>query len=119
MSNFILDRARSSLKLIFTADALSMPVHWFYNPRDISTYFPPSGIVKMEPAKPNHPSSIMNLHSTAAGGRGSQTNSKQIVGDVILKGKRQFWGQKGMHYHNGMPAGENTLNAYCARLMLR
>lgn len=24
-----------------------------------------------------------------------------------------------MHYHNGMPAGENTLNAYCARLILR
>jgi len=24
-----------------------------------------------------------------------------------------------MHYHNGMPAGENTLNAHCARLILR
>jgi hypothetical protein len=24
-----------------------------------------------------------------------------------------------MHYHNGMPSGENTLNAYCARLIIR
>ena len=76
MSSFILDRARSSLKLVFTADALSMPVHWFYNTRDIPAYFPPNGIVKMEAAKPNHPSSIMNLHSTSAGGRGSQSTSK-------------------------------------------
>ena len=59
----------------------------------------------------------MSLHSTGGGGRGGQQAS--VVGDVILKGKKKFWGQRGMHYHQGMAAGENTLNAQCARVLLR
>jgi hypothetical protein len=43
----------------------------------------------------------------------------EIVGDVILKGKRQFWDQANQHYHQGMLAGENTLNAHCARATIR
>jgi len=31
----------------------------------------------------------------------------------------QFWGISNQHYHQGMPAGENTLNAWCARLLMR
>lgn len=108
--------AQSALQLIFIADALSMPVHWYYNPGDIVRQFP-GGIRRFEAAPVRHPSSIMNLHSTSGGGRGGQSGS--IVGDVILKGKKSLWGQQGIHYHHGMPAGENTLNAYCARLMLR
>lgn len=117
----VLERARSSLKLVFTADALSMPVHWFYNPSDIPSFFPPNGITKMEACPASHPSSIMNLHSTSAGGRGAQGGgrAKEVVGDIILHGKRQFWGQRGMHYHQGLPAGENTLNGHCARLVVR
>jgi ADP-ribosyl-[dinitrogen reductase] hydrolase len=53
----------------------------------------------------------------ASGGRGGQVGS--VVGDVILKGKKQFWGRPNMHYHNGMRAGENTLNALVARLLIR
>lgn len=41
------------------------------------------------------------------------------VGDVINHGKHDFWGRPGVHYHQGMKAGENTLNALCARLVLR
>ncbi|EFJ51855.1 hypothetical protein VOLCADRAFT_103347 [Volvox carteri f. nagariensis] len=40
-------------------------------------------------------------------------------GDVINHGKHAFWGKPGVHYHQGMKAGENTLNAICARLVLR
>ena len=101
---------------MFIADALSMPVHWYYDPGDIIRQFP-GGIRCFEAAPARHPSSIMNLHSTSGGGRGGQGGS--IVGDVILKGKKSLWGQQGIHYHHGMPAGENTLNAQCARLMLR
>ncbi len=43
---------------------------------------------------------------------------RDIVGDVILVGKRSYWDQPGTHYHHGMPAGENTLNAWCTRLMI-
>lgn len=119
-----LQRARAALMSFFTGDALSMPVHWFYNPLDIQRAFP-GGVRKMEAAPAFHPSSIMSLHSTSAGGRGSQRNTaakstqKEIVGDVILKGKRHHWGIANQHYHCGMPAGENTLNAWCARVLIK
>ena len=113
-------RARAALRSLFVGDALSMPVHWYYNPMDIQRAFP-GGIKKMEAAPVSHPSSIMSLHSTTAGGRGSQKAQRgtEIVGDVILKGKRQYWGIANQHYHRGLPAGENTLNAWCARLIMR
>ena len=114
-------KAVAALKNMFVADALAMPVHWFYNPADIEKAFP-GGITQFEAAPAVHPSSIMSLHSTSAGGRGSQASNqgkRQIVGDVILKGKCQFWGQPNQHCHQGMQAGENTLNAHCARVMMR
>jgi len=87
---------------------------------DIQRAFP-GGVKKMEAAPAFHPSSIMSLHSTNQGGRGPQRNtsdSKEIVGDVILKDKRKYWGITNQHYHQGLPAGENTLNAWCARLLI-
>jgi len=128
-------RITASLRGLFIGDALSMPVHWFYRPSDILQYFPPAGITKMESAPADHPSSIMSLHSTSAGGRKSaarsETQQKQlnkqsgmpldgeVVGDIILKGKRNLWGGSSTHYHHGLKAGDNTLNAYCARLMVQ
>ena len=38
---------------------------------------------------------------------------------MILKGKRPFWGQPNQHYHQGMLAGDNTLNVHCARVLIR
>ncbi len=114
-----LNRARAALQLSYIGDALAMPVHWFYNPMDILAAFP-GGIRQFEPAPARHPSSIMALHSTRAGGRGSQAQEPdELVGRVILKGKRPFWGRPAMHYHQGMAAGDNTLNAHCARLLTR
>lgn len=130
-------RVTASLYSLFIGDALSMPVHWFYRTSDILRYFPPHGIKKMEAAPKDHPSSIMSLHSTQGGGRsraiGAASNhsgavssdgaakqySGQVVGDIILKGKAEYWGGQRMHYHHGLQAGDNTLNAYCARLMIR
>lgn len=110
--------AKASLCNLFIGDALSMPVHWYYRPGDILGQFGPMGIQEMHAAPERHPSSIMNLHSTKAGGRRAvegQSATSEVVGDVILKGKRDLWGQDGTHYHHGMPAGENTLNAWWAR----
>lgn len=98
-----------------------MPVHWFYNPADIDRAFP-GGITKFEAAPRFHPSSIMPLHSTSKGGRGTQKAdlaTRQIVGDVILKGRGESWGQANQHYHCGMQAGQNTLNAHCTRVLMR
>ena len=113
-------RISSALKMLFIADALSMPVHWFYNTRDIFQIFP-NGITKMEPAPAHHPSSIMTFHSLNHGGRKKSATEKgqhQIVGDVILKGKAHLWNRENIHYHHQMKAGENTLNAYCVRVMI-
>ena len=112
-------RVNAALWHIFVGDALSMPVHWFYRRGDIQRAFPPNGIERFEAAPALHPSSIMSLHSTSRGGRGAQRPEPSVVGDVILKGKARYWGQPNRHYHHGMPAGENTLNAWCARHMLQ
>lgn len=114
-------RAIAALKTAFTADALAMPVHWYYSPMDIYREFP-GGIQGMEPAPEFHPSSIMSLHDTRHGGRRGAMGAKlqpEIVGDVILKGRRQYWNHPNRHYHHGMKAGENTLNAHCARVLMR
>lgn len=103
------DRAKAALQLTYVADALSMPVHWYYNTQDIFNTFP-GGIQKFEDAPAKHPMSFLSL---------PETNGKQIVGDVILKDKRKFWGIQNQHVHQGMKAGENTLNAHCARLVTR
>lgn len=114
-------RASAALKSLFVADALAMPVHWYYNPMDIYRQFR-GGIQQLEDAPAYHPSSIMSLHSTNHGGRhgrGHKQAAREIVGEVILKGKRQHWGKANTHYHHGMQAGENTLNAHCARVLIR
>ncbi len=114
-------RAAAALQMLFVADSLAMPVHWYYNPMDIYRQFR-SGIVSFEDAPEFHPSSIMSLHSTSKGGRSAKAytgTTKEIVGDVILRGKRKFWNQPNQHYHQGMRAGENTLNAHCARAVIR
>lgn len=116
------DRARAALRAMFVADALAMPVHWYYRPADIYQQFP-GGVQSFHDAPAFHPSSIMSLHSTQHGGRQGRatksTSARDIVGDVILKGKRQFWDVPNQHYHQGMRAGENTLNAHCARAVMR
>lgn len=108
-SSLIKSRATAALKLIYVADALSMPVHWFYNPQDIFNAFP-GGIQKFEAAPKYHPHDFLKL---------PETQGKRIVGDVILKDKREFWNVPHQHVHQGMHAGENTLNAQCARLVTR
>lgn len=71
-------RVKAALVNLYIGDALSMPVHWFYNPVDILKAFPPNGITKMQAAPQYHPSSIMNLHSTTSGGRKSKKTLRNM-----------------------------------------
>lgn len=113
------DRARAALQNLFVADSLAMPVHWYYRVGDIFAAFP-NGVGVYEAPPEWHPSSIMSLHSTAQGGRKSSAKAApDVVGDVILKGRRHHWDRANVHYHVGMAAGDNTLNAHCARLLMR
>ncbi|MGO4893718.1 ADP-ribosylglycohydrolase family protein [Flavobacterium sp. W21_SRS_FM6] len=123
----VLLRIESSLKTSFIADALAMPVHWYYQPMEIDRAFN-GGIQGFETPPDFHPSSIMSLHSKSSGGRVTVAGAKgdsspkqlpQVVGDIILQDKAQFWDKPNVHYHQGMQAGDNTLNAHCARLLMR
>ena len=109
------DRMRGALWGMFIGDALAMPVHWYYS---ITTLWQDFGQIRdYQAPKAHHPNSIMALANTGKAGRGNQEGD--IVGGVILKGKKQHWGQANRHYHQGMQAGDNTLNLLCARVLLR
>jgi ADP-ribosylglycohydrolase len=109
------DRMRGALWGMFVGDALAMPVHWYYN---IAALWQDFGVIKdYQMPKSYHPNSIMALANTAKAGRGNQEGD--IVGNVILKGKKHHWGQANRHYHQGMQAGDNTLNLLCARVLMR
>ncbi|MFM1945290.1 MAG: hypothetical protein RI897_4272 [Verrucomicrobiota bacterium] len=92
------DKPSGTIWGAFIADALAMPVHWYYDRnalvRDygrITTY--------KEPHNP-HPDSIL--------WRSSYTPLNE-QGD-ILHDQARYWGQRGVHYHQFLKAGENTLN---------
>ncbi len=80
------------------ADALAMPVHWYY---DRATLRADYGLVDryMAPKNP-HPGSILWR---------SSYQPPNARGD-ILREQAQYWGQRGIHYHQFLEPGENTLN---------
>ncbi|CAN0595051.1 unnamed protein product, partial [Ectocarpus sp. 12 AP-2014] len=43
----------------------------------------------------------------------------EVVGGLILKGRAHHWNVPNVHYHHGMGAGDNTLNAHCTRVLMR
>jgi ADP-ribosylglycohydrolase len=99
---------------MFVGDALAMPVHWYY---DIAALQRDFGIVRDFQSPRSHPNSIMSLASTGGAGRGSQEG--EVVGSVILHGKKHLWGRPNRHYHEGLQSGDNTLNLLCVRVLLR
>jgi ADP-ribosylglycohydrolase len=100
---------------MFVGDALAMPVHWYYDVAALQRDF--GTIRDYQAPKDFHPSSIMSLASTGRAGRGSQEG--EVVGGVILKGKKRFWGRPHTHYHQGLRSGDNTLNLLCVRVLIR
>jgi ADP-ribosylglycohydrolase len=85
------------------ADALAMPVHWYYDTAALHLDY---GTVNrfMEPKNP-HSGSILWR---------SQYQALNEKGD-ILREQAQYWGQRGIHYHQFLKAGENTLNFRLSR----
>ena len=90
----------------FIADALSMPVHWYY---DRAALLRDYGIVHdYLPPKNPHPGSILWR---------SEYHPLNQRGDILHE-QAQYWGQRGIHYHQFLRAGENTLNLQLARLLI-
>jgi ADP-ribosylglycohydrolase len=80
------------------ADAVSMPVHWYYNTRGIDEDYPDFDHY-IAPKNP-HPDSIL------------WRSRYQPIGekDDILREQSKYWGKRGVHYHQFLRPGENTLN---------
>ena len=85
------DRVAGALYGMLIADALAMPVHWFYGGADqIRSKFGRklTGYVSPLAKAGQFPESIMALSSTGGAGRG--TSEGEIIGSVINHGKKPF-----------------------------
>lgn len=83
---------------VLAADALAMPVHWYYDRAALERDY---GQVRsyMAPRNPHADSILWRSHYTPVNERGD-----------ILHEQARFWGQRGVHYHQFLRTGENTLN---------
>lgn len=100
------DRVAGALYGLFIGDALAMPVHWYYDTKALHRDY---GEVRdyLSPRNP-HPDSILWR---------SSFHSPNPKAD-ILHDQAPYWGRKGVHYHQFLEAGENTLNLQLAREIL-
>lgn len=80
------------------ADAFAMPVHWYYDTNALDDDYP--DLYGFESPRDSHPDSILWR---------SRYAPRNTRGD-ILHDQAQYWGQRGVHYHQFLTAGENTLN---------
>jgi len=87
------------------ADAVAMPVHWYYDRAALEhDYGTITGY--LAPKNP-HPDSILWRSTyTPVNARGE-----------ILHDQAIYWGQRGIHYHQFLQEGENTLNFQLARVL--
>lgn len=89
------------------ADAAAMPVHWYYDREALRAEY---GEVTsyLAPRNPHTGSILWRSQYTALNEKGE-----------ILHDQAKFWGQRGIHYHQFLKAGENTLNFQLATELVR
>lgn len=132
-------RITSALWGLFIADALAMPAHWYYNRQTIREQF--NGGIQSYLAPPHpHPEAFMvgmgyypDLEQAERLGRPydilhqhsrfyntswstaqvAQTEREPEHGNAVAGENQRY------HYHHGLNAGENTLNAHLARVLMR
>jgi len=111
------DRVRGALYGLLIADAMAMPTHWLYGgPRQVQQLYG-SKIKGFVAPVSKLPGSIMSKSDTGGGGRGGF--SGDVIGNVIFHGKKKFWAPGAdYHYHQGMKAGDNTIEALLMRRVL-
>jgi len=89
------------------ADAWAMPVHWYYNREALQRDYGP--VDRFQAPRNPHPDSILWRSSyIPLNERGN-----------ILHDQAVYWGQREVHYHQFLKAGENTLNFQLARELMR
>ena len=89
------------------ADAVAMPVHWYYDRDALRAEY--GGITGyLAPKNPHTGSILWRSQYTALNEKGE-----------ILHDQAQYWGQRGIHYHQFLKAGENTLNYQLAAELVK
>jgi ADP-ribosylglycohydrolase len=96
------DPATAAFLGALVADALAMPVHWYYDQRALERDY--GTIAGYLPPHNPHPDSILWR---------SQWTPPAPKFD-ILRDQAASWGKRGVHYHQFLAAGENTLNSQLA-----
>ena len=90
----------------FVGDALAMPAHWYYDRPAIRADY---GVVdRYHAPRRLHPNSILWRSSYEP-----TEPEYDILGD-----ERVYWGTQGVHYHQHLRPGENTVNLKLLRLAL-
>lgn len=99
MSSAISDPRRFRCLLgAFAGDALAAPAHWYYDRAALRRDY--GRIADFVAPRNPHPDSILWRSSyTAPNPKGE-----------ILHDQAVYWGRRGVHYHQFLEAGENTLN---------
>lgn len=102
----MMERQRGVLYGTMIGDALAMPVHWYYDRGALRRDY---GEVRdfVQPRNP-HPDSIL--------WRSSYQPAHPSVD--ILREQAHYWGQRGVHYHQFLAAGENTLTGQLGQQLI-
>jgi ADP-ribosylglycohydrolase len=99
-------RQKGAILGMFIGDALAMPVHWYYNRQALHRDY--GRVTGYQAPRNPHPDSILWR---------SVYNVTNRAAD-ILHDQRKYWGQHGIHYHQFLRAGENTLNLKLCALLI-
>ena len=96
-------RQKGAIFGMFIGDALAMPVHWYYDRQAL--YRDYGHVTGYQAPRSPHPDSILwrSVYSGAAD---------------ILHDQKKYWGRHGVHYHQFLKAGENTLNLKLCALLI-
>ena len=92
------DRMQNAMLGALVADAVSMPVHWYYDTNALDRDYP--DLETYQAPRNPHPDSILWR---------SKYTPRNKDGD-ILHDQAKYWGQRGIHYHQFLAAGDNSVN---------
>ena len=139
MKQSIEERIEGALWGLFVADALAMPVHWYYNRKNISRDFP-DGVRRFEAPLHPHPEAFMigmryhpdvqsakrlgrpydilhehaQFYDTSYSEAGYSLEDREgSHGNAVAADHERY------HYHHGLNAGDNTVAAQLARELMR
>lgn len=99
----MIDAFNGAFRGSLIGDALAMPVHWYYDRAALDRDYPE--LNRFVAPRAEHPDSIFWR---------SEYEPLNEKGD-ILHDQAKYWGQRGVHYHQNLAAGENTVNFKLAR----